>query len=296
MHARKGFTLVELLVVIAIIAVLLAILLPSLQSVKEMASRLRCGNSFKGIGMAIKFYGDNYDGKLPQLEYDTGTDHETQQHPYWAFRDASSADPTKWAMTINFGCLFKAALIQNPSTFYCPADGRWKDIMKSYATGGQWGEKVPILPVNDPSIADNPDPDDRPAANVACLRTNIAYFPQSKEFIKTAARATALQPSSGLPDFYEKDYPDIAYKIADLDSNKAYASDNGGHAIGGRTTAGTKGKGQNALFGDGHVIFSPPPKDATGTVYRIRQENEETTDVIDGVVPRTNRYFYCLQP
>jgi prepilin-type N-terminal cleavage/methylation domain-containing protein/prepilin-type processing-associated H-X9-DG protein len=295
MRQKRAFTLVELLVVIAIIAVLLAILLPSLASVKEMANRIKCGNSFKGVGMAIKFYGDTYDGKLPQLEYRTGTATETQQHPYWAFRTMTIAGVSGWH-PINFGCLSKADIIQNPSVFYCPADGRWKDIMKAYAIAGQWGQKCPVLPVSDPSLNDNPNPAERPGADVECVRVSVAYFPQSKVFIKTAARASALQPSSGLPDFYEVGYPDIAYKLVDLDSNKAFASDNGGHALGGRTTAGTKGKGQNALFGDGHVVFSPPPKDSAGNTYRIRQENELLTTTVDGVIPRTNRYFFCLRP
>jgi prepilin-type N-terminal cleavage/methylation domain-containing protein/prepilin-type processing-associated H-X9-DG protein len=293
MKKTKAFTLVELLVVIAIIAVLLAILLPSLASVKELASRIKCGNSFKGIGMAMKFYGDTYDGRLPQLEYRPGTQTETQQHPYWAFRDTLASDPTKWALTINFGCLYRSNLIQNPITFYCPADVRWKDSMKSYATNGTWGDKVPTLPVNDPFISDNPDPAQRPDASTPCVRLNIAYWPQSRKLLKDATRVAQIQRE----DLYELGFPDIAYKVADLDSNKAYSSDNGGHALGGTVSGGSRSKGQNALFGDGHVIFGAPPKDPmTGVTYRIRQEMESSTAVTGNVMPRTNRYFFYLQP
>src|SRR4051794_26532713 len=69
---REGFTLVELLVVIAIVALLMAILLPTLEHVRHQSYIAKCASNLRQIGMALSTYSNENRGDYPRTRYVPG--------------------------------------------------------------------------------------------------------------------------------------------------------------------------------------------------------------------------------
>jgi len=113
MENKKGFTLIELLVVIAIIALLLAILIPTLSIVKEKARRVVDMTNLRQTSLGLTVYTEQNDGKIPPQN---GT---MPWKAVLAYK-GSAISPTPFQLAL----LYENNMIDNPEVFYCPSQPR----------------------------------------------------------------------------------------------------------------------------------------------------------------------------
>lgn len=256
----KAFTLIELLVVIAIIALLIAILLPSLSRARELSKRLVCAANIKGIGTSAKIYANDNNERwmIPafkaSLINNTGIDYLSSRNKTTGFpsekgeigwsrdlesesevRGSTSAGSAAVSTTRSFWMLVRSGDI-TVEQFICPSSGNERDDTENLDLYYDFQEY-----------------------------NNISYGYQ----VPFGPRDT--QPREGMDNrqivaadkgpFYLSD-PDPDFQSAGRDGGRLTLEDSpkswrrfNSNNHGGRSN----GEGQNCLFADGHASFKRKP-------------------------------------
>ncbi len=153
---RVGFTLIELLVVIAIIAILIGLLLPAVQKVREAAARMSCQNNLKQIGVALHNYHDSY-SVLPPSFNATGpySDGATDTTPGWGWA-------TYILPSIEQGNLYQQLNLKQPAQ----SSSLIQTVVKVYLCPS---DITPSAPFAVPDAFGNPVVQAAPSSYAACV-------------------------------------------------------------------------------------------------------------------------------
>lgn len=194
--ALRAFSLIDLLVSIAVVAVLIAIMVPSLSTVRESARRVVCSSNVRQIGLGLGIYSDDYRDKLPPSKFAEsasgnggGASTVTSHQQMMIVRTVDAAD--SWD---GLGILYVAGYLDAPGVFYCPSHhgdhpfsryapywgGEIGQIVSNYHFRGTYPASMDAAHENVAMVADGmasrADYNHRVGANVLRADLTVSWF------------------------------------------------------------------------------------------------------------------------